>query len=155
MTSSNPWWKGASEPAAAAHPAAPAPETPRAEKPLAEKPFAEAPRVEAHRAETQREPDVAGNSLGEAIDQAIGDFDARLARMRELLEEKRSEIRELEVEIAEAEKNQARAFKDLLSHNPHIRRMLHSKPRRKPSMPRPRTSGPARSEPAVEDPFKQ
>ena len=37
MSSNNPWWKGATDPApaapAAAHPATPAPEAPRAEKP--------------------------------------------------------------------------------------------------------------------------
>jgi hypothetical protein len=140
-----------------AHDDPPLAETPRAETPRAETPRAEAPRPEAPRAETRRrEPahaetsrdqaPLSGSSRGEPtgdaesaaslglqIDQAIGEHDARLAKLRETLQERRSEVRELEVEIADLEKEQAKAFKDLLASNPQIRRLFQPKPKRKPA----------------------
>ncbi len=88
------------------------------------------------------EDDLDSKSLGEVIDKALGDFDARLARLREQFEQKRAEVADLEVEIAELEKDQAKAFKELLSSNRHIKRMLAPKPKRKPPTKRKKTSKP-------------
>ncbi len=65
-----------------------------------------------------------GDSLGDQIDSAIGEFDAKLARVLEELDLKRSEVADLEALIEETEKLQAKAFKDLLSKNKQIRKML-------------------------------
>jgi chromosome segregation ATPase len=65
------------------------------------------------------------------VDQALGDFDAKLAQLREQVEEKRAEMADLEEAIGNLEKEQAKAFKDLLSSNKHIKRMLAPKPKRK------------------------
>ncbi len=64
------------------------------------------------------------DSLGEQIDRALGDFNDRIISLKEQLQEKRSEIKELEVMIAELEKEQAKAFKGLLSSNPNIKKLL-------------------------------
>ncbi len=66
------------------------------------------------------EPDGIGNQ----INNALGDFDAKLTRLNEELESKRSELAGLEDLIAATEKAQAKAFKDLLSKNPQIKKML-------------------------------
>jgi chromosome segregation ATPase len=95
------------------------------------------------------EDDLESQSLGEMIDQALGDFDTKLARMREQVEEKRAEVADLELEIAQLEKEQAKAFKELLSSNKHIKRMLAPKPKRKPPSRRKKTAEPA-SEPDMD-----
>jgi hypothetical protein len=77
------------------------------------------------------EDDVESTSLGEVIDRALGDFDSKLSRLKEQVEQKRAEAADMEVEIADLEKDQAKAFKDLLSSNKHIKRMLAPKPKRK------------------------
>ena len=66
------------------------------------------------------EPDGIGNQ----INNALGDFDAKLTRLNEELESKRSELADLADLIAATEKAQAKAFKDLLSKNPQIKKML-------------------------------
>ncbi len=66
------------------------------------------------------EPDGIGNQ----INNALGDFDAKLTRLNEELESKRSELADLEDLITLTEKAQAKAFKDLLSKNPQIKKML-------------------------------
>lgn len=76
------------------------------------------------------EADVEGNSIGEQIDSAIGDFDAKILRLKEELQEKRTDIKELEIRIADLEKAQVKAFKSLLSANPQIKRMLSAKPKK-------------------------
>ncbi len=65
-----------------------------------------------------------GDSLGDQIDHAIGDFDAKLTRFHEELDQKRSDVSDLEALIEETEKLQAKAFKDLLSKNKQIKKML-------------------------------
>ncbi|MHC4776107.1 MAG: hypothetical protein ACYTBR_12705 [Planctomycetota bacterium] len=77
------------------------------------------------------EDDLDSKSLGEMVDQALGDFDAKLAQLREQVEEKRAEMADLEETIGNLEKEQAKAFKDLLSSNKHIKRMLAPKPKRR------------------------
>ena len=86
------------------------------------------------------EDDVESKSLGEVIDQALGDFDSKLARLKEQVQQKRAEAADMEVEIADLEKEQAKAFKDLLSSNKHIKRMLAPKPKRKTPAKRKKTS---------------
>lgn len=66
------------------------------------------------------EPDGIGNQ----INNALGDFDAKLTRLNEELESKRSDLADLEDLITLTEKAQAKAFKDLLSKNPQIKKML-------------------------------
>ena len=66
------------------------------------------------------EPD----GIGSQINNALGDFDAKLTRLNEDLESKRSDLADLEDLIALTEKAQAKAFKDLLSKNPQIKKML-------------------------------
>ena len=73
--------------------------------------------TEADRAE---EPEGIGNQ----INNALGDFDTKLTQLNEALESKRSELADLEDMIAVTEKAQAKAFKDLLSKNPQIKKML-------------------------------
>ncbi len=73
--------------------------------------------TESDRAE---EPEGIGNQ----INNALGDFDTKLTQLNEELESKRSELADLEDLIAVTEKSQAKAFKDLLSKNPQIKKML-------------------------------
>ncbi len=74
--------------------------------------------------------DFAGDSLGGQIDRALGDFGERIMSLKEQLQERHTEIKELEVMIADLEKEQAKAFKGLLSSNPHIKQLLgQSKPK--------------------------
>ncbi|MHC4220338.1 MAG: hypothetical protein ACYSU7_17990 [Planctomycetota bacterium] len=79
-------------------------------------------------------------SLGEVIDKALGDYDSRLAKLREQVEDRRAEVADLEQEIINLEKEQAKAFKDLLSSNKHIKRMLAPKPKRKTAPKRKKVS---------------
>ena len=60
----------------------------------------------------------------------MGDFDTKLAQLNEELESKRSELADLEDLIAVTEKSQAKAFKDLLSKNPQIKKMLGQQKKR-------------------------
>jgi len=62
--------------------------------------------------------------IGSQINNALGDFDAKLTRLNEDLESKRSDLADLEDLITLTEKAQAKAFKDLLSKNPQIKKML-------------------------------
>ena len=72
------------------------------------------------------EPD----GIGSQINNALGDFDAKLTRLNEELESKRSDLADLEDLIAVTEKAQAKAFKDLLSKNPQIKKMLGQQKRK-------------------------
>lgn len=67
-------------------------------------------------------------TLGERIDTALGRFEEKLAGLREELEIRKATISDLESEIAAVEKQQAKAFKDLLSGNSEIKKLLN--PRR-------------------------
>ena len=78
---------------------------------------------ESDRAE---EPDGIGNQ----INNALGDFDSKLTQLNDELESKRSELADLEDLIATTEKAQAKAFKDLLSKNPQIKKMLGQQKKR-------------------------
>ncbi len=72
------------------------------------------------------EPD----GIGSQINNALGDFDAKLTRLNEELESKRSDLADLEDLIAVTEKAQAKAFKELLSKNPQIKKMLGQQKRK-------------------------
>jgi hypothetical protein len=96
------------------------------------------------------------SSLGRQIDTALGEFDAKLEQLRETLDDRKSEIEELEDEIARTEKEQAKAFKTLLSKNTQIKKMLDPKgksrpSRRKKAAPKPQTQ--TEAEPADDFPF--
>lgn len=83
-----------------------------------------------------------GANLGDQINRAIGDFDAQIMSLKEELQEKRTDVKELEIRIADLEKEQAKAFKGLLSSNPQIKKMLtpktkRSSGRRKKTTPKP------------------
>ena len=80
-------------------------------------PTAEADNTDSDRAEES-------DGIGSQINNALGDFDAKLTRLNEEMESKRSELADLEDLIAATEKAQAKAFKDLLSKNPQIKKML-------------------------------
>ena len=80
------------------------------------------------------------DSLGEQIDQAIGDLDTKLTRLHQELDLKRNELSDLEVLIEATEKQQAKAFKELLSSNPQIKKLLAGKPKRKSSGRRRKTT---------------
>ena len=67
-----------------------------------------------------------GDSLGEQIDDAIGDFERRLSQLRDDLENHKTQIIDIEAEIENTEKDQAKAFKSLLSDNPAIKKMLET-----------------------------
>src|SRR5262245_3846236 len=67
-------------------------------------PRAEAPLSARLRDEETPSDADASASLGDQINLAIGDYDTRLAKLRETLQERKSEVRELEVEIADLEK---------------------------------------------------
>ena len=62
--------------------------------------------------------------IGSQINNALGDFDAKLTQLNEAMETKRSELTDLEDLIDATEKAQAKAFKELLSKNPQIKKML-------------------------------
>ena len=79
-------------------------------------------------AESDRAEEPEG--IGSQINNALGDFDAKLTRLNEELESKRSELADLEEMIAVTEKAQAKAFKDLLSKNPQIKKMLGAQKKR-------------------------
>ncbi len=64
------------------------------------------------------------DGLGNQINNALGDFDAKLSQLHEELESKQSELADIEDLIATTEKAQAKAFKQLLSKNPQIKKML-------------------------------
>lgn len=63
-------------------------------------------------------------SIGDTINRAIGEYDARIARLKDELDEKKREIKTIERDIARIEKEQAKAFKDLLGANPQIKKIL-------------------------------
>ena len=83
------------------------------------------------------------DSLGEQIDQAIGDLDTKLSRLHQELDLKRNELSDLEVLIEVTEKQQAKAFKELLSSNPQIKKLLAGKSKRKSSGRRRKTTSTA------------
>lgn len=68
--------------------------------------------------------------IGSQINNALGDFDGKLTQLNEELESKRSELADLEDLIAVTEKAQAKAFTDLLSKNPQIKKMLGAQKKR-------------------------
>ena len=86
-------------------------------------PTAEADNTDSDRAEES-------DGIGSQINNALGDFDAKLTRLNEELESKRSELADLADLIAATEKAQAKAFKDLLSKNPQIKKMLGQQKKR-------------------------
>ena len=88
-------------------------------------------------------------SIGEQIDRAIGNFDAQIVRLKEQHQLKKTEVRELEIQITDLEKEQAKAFKSVLGDNPQIKKLLAGKSssRRKPSSrPKKMTTQPRREE---------
>ncbi len=85
---------------------------------------------------------VEPDSLGEQIDQAIGDLDTKLTRLHQELDLKRTELSDLEALIQATEKQQAKAFKELLSNNPQIKKLLTGKTKRKSSGRRRKTTPP-------------
>ncbi len=91
-------------------------------------------------------------SIGEVIDKAIGEIDARLAKLRDQVQEKRAEITDLEHEIKELEKDQVKAFKEMLSTNPMIRRMLAPKNKSRPRSRRKAADKPDEDHPAADAP---
>ena len=105
---------------------------------------------------TDAAPDIddakQGDSLGDQIDSAIGDFDAKLTRFHEELDLKQSEVSDLEALIDETEKLQAKAFKDLLSKNKPIKKMLAPGKTSKPKKSTPRRRKTKPDEPTSSDP---
>jgi flagellar motility protein MotE (MotC chaperone) len=95
------------------------------------------------------EDDLESKSLGEVIDQALGDFDTKLAQLREQVGQKQAEVADLEEAIGNLEKEQAKAFKDLLGSNKHIKRMLAPKPKRRAPSRRKKTPPPQAETPAA------
>ena len=87
-------------------------------------------------------------SIGDQVNQALGEFEARLARLRDQLDGKLSESKEIEAEIVRVEKEQAKAFKALLKANPEIRKILAAKTKGRPKRRRPsrRKAAPATEE---------
>ena len=73
------------------------------------------------------------HSIGEQIDSALGEFENRLAQLRDVLDDKKHEITEIEAQIEAVEKDQAKAFKSLLSDNPAIKKILQTGGRRRMS----------------------
>ncbi len=94
------------------------------------------------------EPD----GIGSQINNALGDFDAKLTRLNEELESKRSDLADLEDLIAVTEKAQAKAFKDLLSKNPQIKKMLGQQKRKAARRRRPKADPQADPKPADNTP---
>ncbi len=80
------------------------------------------------------------DSLGEQIDRAIGDLDTKLTRLHQEFELKRTELSDLEELIETTEKQQAKAFKELLSSNPQIKKLLAGNTKRKSSGRRRKTT---------------
>ena len=80
-------------------------------------------------------------SIGEQIDRAIGEFDARLERLKEELGHKHSEIKQIEKLITETQKQQAKAFKELLQANPLARKMLSNRSKVKSAGRRRKSAG--------------
>ncbi len=76
-------------------------------------------------------------NIGDQVNQALGEFEARLDRLKEQLDGKLSESKELEAEIVRVEKEQAKAFKQLLKANPEIRKILAPKAKSRPKGRRP------------------
>ena len=72
------------------------------------------------------------SNIGDQVNQALGEFEARLDRLKEQLEGKLSESKEIEAEIVRVEKEQAKAFKNLLKANPEIRKILGAKAKGRP-----------------------
>lgn len=105
--------------------------------------------VEARREAPSRDVDDESDlgSIGAVIDRAIGEFDAKIIRLKEELEDKRSEIKELESEIGLVEKDQAKAFKDLLGSNPQIKKLLNPKTKSKTMGRRKKVAPKRRDEP--------
>lgn len=95
------------------------------------------------------EDDLESKSLGEVIDQALGDFDTKLAQLREQVGQKQAEVADLEEAIGNLEKEQAKAFKELLGSNKHIKRMLAPKPKRRAPSRRKKTPPPQAETPAA------
>ncbi len=143
MSTSQSWWKSQSD-------AAPQPQ--RAPEP-----------APAAGPEITPEPDpvfddresIDDHSIGEQIDRAIGDFDAKIVRLKEQHQLKQTEVRELEIQITDLEKEQAKAFKSVLGDNPQIKKLLagrsagskkKSSPRRKKAPTEPRSEELSRSE---------
>ena len=89
------------------------------------------------------------DTLGEQIDQAIGDLDTKLTRLHQEFDLKRAELSDLEALIEATEKQQAKVFKELLSNNPQIKKMLTGKTKRKSSGRRRKTTK-AEPEPSFE-----
>ncbi len=115
MQSNEAWWSKSADPSMGT-----ADPSMNAADPLMSTPEpAETPRVD--------DPAFDGESIGEQIDRAIGSFDARLARLREELDDNRVRTKSLQKEIGEIERDQAKAMKELLNTNPRIREMLGPK----------------------------
>ncbi len=85
----------------------------------------------------------APDGIGSQINNALGDFDAKLTQLNENLETKRSELADLEDLIALTEKAQAKAFKDLLSKNPQIKKMLGTQKKKTTHRRKPKAAPPA------------
>ncbi len=96
------------------------------------------------------EPDGIGNQ----INNALGDFDVKLTRLNEELESKRSELADLEDLITLTEKAQAKAFKDLLSKNPQIKKMLGTQKRKAARRRKPKADPKQPTDQADETPYR-
>ncbi len=86
------------------------------------------------------DPAFDGESIGEQIDRAIGEFDAKLASLREELDDNRVRAKDIAKEISGVEKDQAKAMKELLNTNPRIREMLGPKAKAKAAKGRKKTT---------------
>ncbi len=84
----------------------------------------------------------APDGIGSQINNALGDFDAKLTQLNDNLETKRSELADLEDLIAMTEKAQAKAFKDLLSKNPQIKKMLGTQKKKTTRRRKPKAAPP-------------
>ncbi len=82
----------------------------------------------AGNAESDRAEEPEG--IGSQINNALSDFDTKLTQLNEEMESKRSELADLEDLVAVTEKAQAKAFTDLLSKNPQIKKMLGAQKKR-------------------------
>ena len=96
------------------------------------------------------EPDGIGNQ----INNALGDFDVKLTRLNEELESKRSELADLEDLITLTEKAQAKAFKDLLSKNPQIKKMLGTQKKKAARRRKPKADTNQPTDQADETPYR-
>ncbi len=147
------WWKKPANIPTAAQPPAPAPAEVRAQpQPQVEHEEAAAAEVAAYSDPAPApapapavvaERAMAGGSgsgdsnIGDQVNQALGEFEARLDRLKEQLEGKHSESKGIEAEIVRVEKEQAKAFKNLLKANPEIRKILAAKTKGRPKRRRP------------------